>query len=70
MSEEMILVPKRVMTMTTTIGFMIAVRAIRSRDHLSLIDAYETAEELHEKYFGHRKYSEYQSFYVMYKRKK
>jgi len=70
MTEEMILVPKRVMRMTTTIGFLLAVRSIRSRDDLNLIDAYESAEELHEKYFGHRKYSEYQSFYVMYKRKK
>jgi|TARA_R110000822_G_C15068281_1_gene468296 hypothetical protein len=70
MTEEMTLVPKLLLSMTTTIGFMIAVRSIRSRDELSLIDAYETAEELHEKYFGHRKYSEYQSFYVMYKRKK
>lgn len=70
MTEEMILVPKRVMRMTTTIGFLLAVRSIRSRENLNLIDAYENAEELHEKYFGHRKYSEYQSFYVMYKRKK
>lgn len=70
MTEEMVLVPKRVLTMTSTLGFMMVVKAIKSRNQSALIDAYEEAEELHKKYFGRRKYSEYQSFYVMYTRKK
>lgn len=69
MSEEMKLVPVRVLKMITSEGFIQAYHKARGL-HMTNYDAYESCEEDYEKHFGKRKYSEFQSFKQILIRKK
>jgi hypothetical protein len=69
MTEEMILIPKRVIKMITMEGFIEAFESLK-KTNITQVDAYEQCEELYEKYFGRRRYSEFQSFYMAKQRKK
>ena len=69
MIEEMVLVPKRVLKMITPQGFIDAFLQAK-KSHITQYDAYEICEQMHEKYFGRRKYSEFQVFKAILSRKK
>lgn len=69
MTEEMILIPKRVIKMITMEGFIETFESLK-KTNITQVDAYEQCEELYEKYFGRRRYSEFQSFYMAKQRKK
>ncbi|AWW32165.1 hypothetical protein DN752_19590 [Echinicola strongylocentroti] len=61
MTEEMMLVPKRVLKMVSVDGFISCYYSMM-KNRNTREEAYESCEDLHEKYFGRRKYSGFDSF--------
>lgn len=68
MTEEMVMIPKRVLKMVTQDGFIDFFYSIK-KSYMTKVDAYEMCEEIHEQYFGKRKYSEFQTFNVILSRR-
>ena len=68
MNQKMVLIPEMVLKLVKFEGFAEAYYEF-CKTSATNADAYERVEELHEKYFGKRKYSCFQSFTVLMSRK-
>lgn len=67
LTEKMVLIPECLIKCTTTLGFISEVknRACKAK---SIKQAYHDVEEDFQTYFGFRKYSDFNSFRVIYTR--